>query len=51
LDEDDDYTIKARFMDSITNITYDTQTFNINLKNYSNILNNGVFTERKENKI
>jgi hypothetical protein len=43
----DNYNIKANFIDSLTNQVVDTQSFNINMNNYSEIMNNGLFTENK----
>jgi len=46
LNENDNYTIIAKFFDSITNKLIDTQTFNINKNNYDNIIKNGIFIEK-----
>jgi hypothetical protein len=45
LSDNDNYNITANFIDSFTNSIIDKQTFNINKSNYSEILNNGLFTE------
>lgn len=44
--ENDNYNITANFIDSIDNKIIETYNFNINMDNYGQILNNGLFTEK-----
>ncbi len=44
----DNYNITATFLDSTTNSVLDVQKFNVNMNNYKDIIENGLFTERDE---
>lgn len=46
LSEKDNYNITVNFIDSGNNNLIETYKFNINLNNYSDIINNGIFTEK-----
>jgi len=48
LKDGDNYNITASFIDSASQQEVDKQTFNINIGNYQDILENGLFTERNE---
>jgi len=43
----DDYHIVANFIDSDTNKIIESYKYNVSMENYSSILENGLFTERK----
>ena len=46
LEDGDNYTIKADYIDSDTNTVMKTKIFNINKSTFNNIMNNGIFTEK-----
>lgn len=48
INDNDNYIITAKFIDTISNEIIDIQTFNINTNNYKDILDNGLFTENDD---
>ena len=46
LSERDDYNITAHFIDSNSNVIIEKYNYNLNINNYNDILENGLFNER-----